>query len=57
MTKKQEHVPEMREVKPNREQRRHPEGKPDDQPLVRDEPAPETPDLPAPRSENGSPRN
>ena len=36
MTKKPPHVPETRDVKPNREQRRHPEGRPQDQPLGRD---------------------
>ncbi|MGH3009626.1 MAG: hypothetical protein ACRDLM_09535 [Gaiellaceae bacterium] len=49
MAKKQERVPEMREAKPNREQRRHPEGEPADQPLARDEQEPETPDVPEPR--------
>ncbi|HZS31191.1 MAG TPA: hypothetical protein VFA37_08040 [Gaiellaceae bacterium] len=52
MAKKQERVPGMREVKPNREQRRHPEGKPEDQPLARDEPAPAVPDVPDPHAKN-----
>jgi hypothetical protein len=51
MAKKQPHVPETRELKPNREQRRHPErlANPADDPLGRDErppqePAPDVPD-------------
>ena len=40
MPKKRPHVPESHDLKPNREQRRHPEGIPEDQPLVRDEQAP-----------------
>jgi hypothetical protein len=39
--RKQERVPGMREAKPNREQRRHPEGRPEDEPMVRDEQAPQ----------------
>ncbi len=37
MPKKQPHVPETREPKPNREQRRHPErlGRPESEPLGR----------------------
>jgi hypothetical protein len=50
MAKKQERVPETREAKPNREQRRHPEGQPEDQPLARDDEAPQTPDVPDPRA-------
>jgi hypothetical protein len=46
MAKKHERVPGTTEAKPNREQRRHPEGGPEDQPLARDEQAPETPDVP-----------
>jgi hypothetical protein len=45
MTKKPQHVPEMHDVKPNREQRRHPEGRPQDHPLARDTDAPE-PNIP-----------
>jgi hypothetical protein len=41
MTKKQPRVPAMYEVKPNRQQRRHPEGQPQDHPLARDTDAPE----------------
>ena len=55
MSKKQPHVPEMREIKPNREQRRHPEGRPQDHPLVRDESAPaqDVPDVRAKNSGHG----
>ena len=52
MARKQERVPGMREAKPNREQRRHPEGLPEDQPLARDEQVPEPPDVPDPRAKN-----
>jgi hypothetical protein len=41
MTKKQQHVPGTYVTKPNREQRRHPEGAPQDQPLARDTEMPE----------------
>lgn len=51
MAKKQERVPGMREIKPNREQRRHPEGKPEDHPLVRDSHHPEQ-DVPDVRAKN-----
>ena len=40
MTKKQQHVPGTQATKPNRAQRRHPEGGPQDQPLARDTEAP-----------------
>ena len=46
MTKKQPHVPETHDVKPNREQRRHPEGRPQDHPLARDGHAPKQVDVP-----------
>jgi len=46
--KRPHHVPEWRELKPNREQRRHPDGLPEDQPLARDEQVPPAPD-PAPK--------
>jgi hypothetical protein len=46
MTKKTPHVPEMHDMKPNREQRRHPEGRPQDHPLVRDDSTPDVPDVP-----------
>jgi hypothetical protein len=52
MAKKQQRVPGMTGVKPNREQRRHPEGRPEDQPLARDEPAPAPTDVPDPRAKN-----
>ena len=51
MTKKQPHVPEMHDVKPNREQRRHPEGRPQDHPLARDTDAPE-PNVPDVRAKS-----
>jgi len=41
MTKKQQRVPETHDIKPNREQRRHPDGPPQDHPLGRDTEAPE----------------
>jgi hypothetical protein len=50
MAKKQPHVPGMREVKPNREQRRHPESLPQNQPLARDERPPKDMDVPDPRA-------
>jgi hypothetical protein len=50
--KKQERVPGMREPKPNREQRRHPEGRPEDQPLARDEHPLKDMDYPDPRAKN-----
>ena len=50
MAKKQARVPEMREVKPNREQRRHPEAKPQDAPLAREQRAPAQIDVPDPRT-------
>ena len=52
MAKKQSRVPGMREVKPNRRQRRHPEAPPEDQPLVRDELPPKDMDVPDPRAKN-----
>ena len=48
MAKKQPRVPEMRETKPNREQRRHP-GRVEDEPLAREELAPKDMDVPDPR--------
>jgi hypothetical protein len=50
--KKQPRVPEMRETKPNREQRRHPESRPEDEPLVREERPPADLDVPDPRLTN-----
>ena len=52
MTKKQPRVPGMREVRPNREQRRNPEGRPEDEPLARDERPPAELDVPDPRAKN-----
>jgi len=52
MTKKQQHVPETHDLKPNREQRRHPEGRPQDHPLVRDDSTPDVPDVADPRAKN-----
>jgi len=49
MAKKQPRVPEMREVKPNRKQRRHPESQPEDEPLAREEQPPTDFDVPDPR--------
>ena len=53
MTKKTPRVPETRNTKPNREQRRHPDGRPQDHPLVRDTDAPpemNVPDVPPQRN-------
>jgi len=52
MPKKQPHVPEMHDTKPNREQRRHPEGRPQDHPLARDTDAPLEMDVPDVRAKN-----
>ena len=52
MAKKQPRVPETRETKPNREQRRHPERLPEDQPLAREERPPLDVDVPDPRLTN-----
>ena len=53
MPKKQPHVPEMHDLKPNREQRRHPDGThPQDHPLARDTGATEV-DVPDVRAKNG----
>ena len=52
MARNQPRVPGMRETKPNREQRRHPEPLPDDQRLVRDERPPKEMDVPDPRTKN-----
>ena len=55
MTTKQQHVPGTHATKPNREQRRHPDGRPQDQPLARDEQAPQLdiPDVKAKDSGHG----
>jgi hypothetical protein len=50
MAKKQPRVPGMREVKPNREQRRHPEARPENEPLARETPRPHEVDVPDPRT-------
>lgn len=50
MPKKRPHVPEMHDTKPNREQRRHPECRARDHPLVRDDSTPDVPDVPDPRA-------
>jgi hypothetical protein len=52
MAKKQPRVPEMRETKPNREQRRHPEARPELAPLARDERPPADLDVADPRLKN-----
>jgi hypothetical protein len=52
MAKKQPRVPGTREVKPNREQRRHPERPPEDETLARDERPPRDLDVPDPRAKN-----
>lgn len=57
MAKKQERVPGTTEAKPNREQRRHPESAPENQPLAREK-LPEEPhthgpqDVSDPRAKN-----
>ena len=50
MAKKKERVPGMREAKPNREQRRHPEARPADEPVARGENPPKDLDVPDPRT-------
>ncbi len=47
--KKQPRVPEMRKVKPNREQRRHPDRRPEDEPPGREERPPADLDVRDPR--------
>ncbi len=57
MTRKQERVPGMRDAKPNREQRRHPEGRRlEDEPLSRDGALPEQQDVPDPRTKTSGHR-
>ena len=53
MAKKRPRVPETRETRPNREQRRHPRPRPENEPPVRDERAPHNPDVPDPRLKTG----
>lgn len=52
--KRPHHVPEWHDVKPNREQRRHPGVQPQDHPLARDAdaPPPATTDVPDVRAKN-----
>jgi hypothetical protein len=52
MAKKQPRVPETREARPNREQRRHPEAHPADEPLARDERPPKDMAVPDTRAKN-----
>ena len=52
MTKKQARVPETRETKPNREQRRHPESRPAGELPVSDERPPKDLDVADPRAKN-----
>ena len=52
MAKKQPRVPEMREVKPNRKQRRHPESQTENEPVAREEQPPIDFDVPDPRLKN-----
>jgi len=56
MTKKQQHVPGTHATKPNRAQRRHPEGLPQDQTLARDTetPAMHVPDVRAMNTGHGT---
>jgi hypothetical protein len=48
---KREHIPETRDVKPNREQRRHPE-RLEDTPLARDPVGEHPPDVEDPRAKS-----
>jgi hypothetical protein len=50
--KKRPRVPELRETKPNREQRRHPEPRPEDERVSREERPPKELDVPDPRTKN-----
>jgi hypothetical protein len=49
MPNKQPRVPETRETRPNREQRRHPEQRPEEQALASEERPPTDMDVPDPR--------
>jgi hypothetical protein len=51
MAKKLEKVPETKEFKPNREQRRHREQRPEDAPVARED-IPAEHDVPDPRAKN-----
>ena len=48
---KNEKVPESKDVKPNRRQRRHPEQRPEDEPITREEPLADY-DVPDPRAKS-----
>jgi len=50
MAKKQARVPGMRQTKPNREQRRHPEQRAENSPMAREERPPANLDVPDPRT-------
>ena len=52
MARKQPRVPGTREVKPNREQRRHPEVQPQNEPPPREARPPKELDVPDPRLTN-----
>jgi hypothetical protein len=56
MTKKPQRIPGTQATKPNREQRRHPDGRPQDHPLARDEQTPQQdiPDVMAKNSGHGT---
>ena len=51
MVKKNEKIPGTKELKPNREQRRHPGQRPEDQPVAIEE-TPTEHDVPDPRAKN-----
>jgi len=53
MAKKQPRVPEMRQAKPNREQRRHPEQRREEEPIAREEHPPADLEVPDPRLKSG----
>ena len=53
MAKKQPRVPEMRETKPNREQRRHPKARPETEASASEERPPADLDVPDPRLKTG----
>jgi hypothetical protein len=48
---KREKIPETKDVKPNREQRRHPEQRPEDEPVTREETLAQH-DVPDPRAKS-----
>ena len=52
MARKQPRVPGTREVKPNREQRRHPDAQPQNEPATREARPPKELDVPDPRLTN-----